>query len=278
MAPSKPNANLLSGARLHFYQNYFMPNRLDEYRAVLQSIITSEYEFRTMFEFAGAIKSGVPQTSPVCVWRIDVDSDPRAAGRMFAVERELGIRTTYYFRLETMDVPLIRDIAAHGSEVGYHFEEVATVAKRLGLRNESELSAHRTEIRDEFARNLIRFRDVTGVFPKTIASHGDFLNRKLGISSYWLLDQELMDEFEIFAAVSDHWLMPRLRNYVIDRPPPARWYPRSLENAMKDRPAILPVIVHPRQWVPNPWLYTRLDLARVSEEIAYRLRTRGRRN
>jgi|HubBroStandDraft_2_1064218.scaffolds.fasta_scaffold06359_3 hypothetical protein len=266
--------SLLHSIRHRLYQNYLMPDRLEEYRTLLQSIRAAGYEFHTVFQFAKMIKEGGQPTAPLCIWRMDVDSDPAGARRMFDVEQSLGIHTTYYFRLETIDPELMRDIVAYGSEVGYHFEEVATVAKRLGLKSVQQIEAHREDIRAEFARNVERYRDAAGGFPKTIASHGDFLNRKLKISSYWLLDAEILDRFGIFAAVSDRWLASQLRNQITDQPPPHWWLPRPLSEALEEKPPILPVLVHPRQWAKNPLLYTKLDLLRGAEELLYRVRLR----
>ncbi len=69
--------------------------------------------------------------------RHDVDTDPGTAAAMWDIERELGVESSYFFRLSTLAPALMADIAAGGSEASYHYEEVATVAKRRRLRTPS---------------------------------------------------------------------------------------------------------------------------------------------
>ena len=67
------------------------------------------------------------------ILRHDVDIGD-AAGNEAMLETEIrnGASATYYFRLSTAGVtrPCIRRMLAQGFQVGYHFEEAATVAKR----------------------------------------------------------------------------------------------------------------------------------------------------
>jgi hypothetical protein len=70
----------------------------------------------------------------VLVHRHDIDSDLRTARKMFALEVKHGVQASYYFRLSTLDYGFMRDIEAAGGEASYHYEEVATYAKRHRLR------------------------------------------------------------------------------------------------------------------------------------------------
>ena len=78
---------------------------------------------------------------------------------MFDITAAEGVHGSYYFRLSTLDRSLTQRIRAQGSEAGYHFEELATYAKRHGLRSADEVEAHVPAMRDEFRRNVILFRD-----------------------------------------------------------------------------------------------------------------------
>ena len=71
------------------------------------------------------------------ILRHDIDTDIETTRAMWRVERELGIKTSYFFRLSTVDLPLMREIEACGGSVGYHFEELATAAKPKGSRRAS---------------------------------------------------------------------------------------------------------------------------------------------
>jgi hypothetical protein len=254
------------------YQNYVMPDRLAEYGRVLRSFRDAGYRFATMAEFAGALKANAPLAPPVFLLRCDVDSDPAGAARMFGTEQALGVRATYYFRLATVDRALIARMASYGTEVGYHFEEIATVAKQRGLGTKKQITPHLGEMRDAFRRNMAWFKATTGVSPRTIASHGDFINRRLGIQNNLLLDQALMDEFGLVAETYEPWLMAAISTRVADRAAPQWWHPHDPWVALQKRAPIVNMLVHPRQWIRNPVLNAGLDAARVGEELGYLLR------
>ena len=86
------------------------------------------------------------------------------------------------------------EIHEYGSEVGYHYEEIATYSKRFGLRSKQEVFQNINNIRDEFERNFVNLEKRLGFKLKTVASHGDFANRKLGIANTLILDDKELRE------------------------------------------------------------------------------------
>jgi hypothetical protein len=262
----------------HLYQSLVMPDRLAEYRELLRSIAAKGYTFSTVEAFASNVTAGCLPPEQACVLRVDIDSDAPGAARMFDIAAAEGVRGTYYFRLSTLDRSLAQHVRAQGSEAGYHFEELATFAKRHGLRNAEEVEAHVPAMRDEFRRNVMRFRDAAGEFPRTVAAHGDFLNRRFGIRNSQIIDRPLMDEFAILAETSEPRLMGAVTARVSDRPAPRWWHPRSPIEAMSDSPSVLYILVHPRQWVRAPLHNIGLDLQRGTEEAAYFWHCLRRRN
>jgi hypothetical protein len=122
------------------------------------------------------------------VHRHDIDSDVRTARKMFALEVRHGVSASYYFRLSTLDFGFMRDIEAAGGEASYHYEEVATFAKRHRLRRADDVRARFPEIRELFLRNFMRVREQLGLPMTTVASHGDFANRRLNVINHELLD------------------------------------------------------------------------------------------
>jgi hypothetical protein len=258
------------------WQDIFMGSRLAEYSALLTRLKALGYRFCTMTEFVLAADAGEHFASPVCLLRNDVDSDPRGAARMFSCDRSAGVRATYYFRLSTLDPALAADIAATGSEVGYHFEEIATVAKRLGLRSHDDVAAQMERIRDEFRSNIATFRRRSGVPVRTVASHGDFANRRLGIPNQQLLTQTLLNELELVADAYDRRIHAGLAARYTDCPPPQWWKPDDPIRALEKRPATVSILVHPRQWTCNPAANLRLTIRRVADEAAWRIRGASR--
>lgn len=270
--------NALHVIAWHLYQSLVMPDRLAEYRDLLRSIATEGYTFSTVEAFASNVIAGFLPPERTCVLRADIDSDLVGAARMFDIAAVEGAHGTYYFRLSTLDRSLAQRIRAQGSEAGYHFEELAAFAKRHGLRSAEEVEAHVPAMRDEFRRNVMRFRDATGEFPRTVAAHGDFLNRRFGIRNNQIIDRPLMDEFAILAETSEPRLMGAVTARVSDRPAPRWWHPQSPIEAMSDSPSVLYILVHPRQWVRAPLHNIRLDLQRGTDEAAYFWHRLRRRN
>ena len=119
----------------HLYQSLVMPDRLAEYCDLLRSIAANGYAFSTVEGFASNVIAGCMPPEKTCVLRVDIDSDSVGAARMFDIAAAEGAHGTYYFRLSTLDRSLALRIRAQGSEAGYHFEELATFAKRHGLRS-----------------------------------------------------------------------------------------------------------------------------------------------
>jgi hypothetical protein len=253
----------------HLYQSLLMPDRLAQYRDLLRSIAAKGYTFSTVEAFASNVFAGCLPHEQTCVLRVDIDSDAAGAARMFDIAAAEGVHGTYYFRLSTFDRPLAQRVRSQGSEAGYHFEELAIYAKRNGLRSAEEIEAHVPAMRDEFRRNIMRFRNAMGDFPRTIAAHGDFINRRFGIRNSRIVDRALIDEFGILAETNEPRLMGAVTARVSDRPAPRWWHPQSPIEAMSESPKVLYILVHPRQWVRAPLHNIRLDLQRGGEEAAY---------
>jgi hypothetical protein len=256
----------------HAWQSLFMGSRLERYRSLLGNLKEAGYNFHTMSEFACGVDRGETFPGRVCLLRNDIDSDPHGAAAMFACDRSMDVRATYFFRLSTLDVALAREIASSGSEVGYHYEEIATVAKRLGLRSVQQIDAHMKLIRDEFRANFRRFAGLVGATPRIVASHGDFANRRIGIPNHYLLDERLMNDLGILADAYDPRLHGSLEARFSDLPAPQWWHPDDPVLALHDKPATISILVHPRQWTCNPALNFRLDAQRLGEEAIWRCR------
>jgi hypothetical protein len=266
---------MLKQVGYRLYQDLLMPSRLGAYERLLRRIAAQGYAFLRVVDMAAWARGGdAPEMA--CILRMDVDSDVPTARRMFEIASANGIRGTYYFRRSTFDAALMRRIEAQGSEVGYHYEELSTLARRLGLSGRADIDAHLPEIRECFARNLLEFASILGHLPKTIASHGDFANRKLGLANHYAINTSLRERFGIVAEAYDEWLNVHVRARCSDRGPPVWWKPAAPDEAIDRRVPCLYLVVHPRQWRANIRENLRLGAERTYQEALWRMRSAAR--
>lgn len=255
------------------YQNYFMGSRIASYADLVRGFADAGYEFLTMTEFAHKISRGESVARKTCILRCDVDSDVETTRQMFEATHGAGAKATFYFRLSTLQASLMQDIAASSSEVGYHFEEVATVSKRLGLSTSAAVHDHLDTIRREFCRNVdSRYIPAAGAPPKTVASHGDFVNRWLGVTNSILLSDDIRARYGIVAATSDGALARALTRRFSDAAAPIWWKPARPTAANSEHEDCLYILVHPRQWMARPVENTLLDVGRAAEGLSFAVR------
>lgn len=131
---------------------------LDKYRELCTTF--SNYKVITVAEFL----SKRPE-EPFIILRHDIDRMPKNALRMAALEKELGIASTYYFRYTSgaFKSDLIKSIFDMGHEIGYHYE---TLSKADGDHDEAMKM---------FQRELNEFRTICDI--KTVSMHGRPLSK-----------------------------------------------------------------------------------------------------
>lgn len=197
---------------------------------------------------------------------------------MFDVERSLGVSGSYYFRLSTLDVRLMQAIAADGGDASYHYEELATIAKRRGLRTRDEAFAHLAEGRNAFTLNLERVRAATGLPIRVVASHGDFANTALNTPNWVMLtDQAFRREVGIDLETYDDAFMRYVTSRHSDTAPPRCWVSGDPAGAIARREPVVYLLVHPRHWRADRLVNARDDIGRFREGLLWRLTSARRR-
>jgi hypothetical protein len=256
------------------YEDCLMPSRLDEYKRLLSKLLHGGYTFLTIEQLAASVRSGgaIPRLSVVL--RHDVDHDKRTAAAMHRLERQMGIASSYYFRLNTFDPALMQEIAAFGGEASYHFEELATVVKRRVPRNPQEALNCLPEAQDLFRTNLSRLRQQSGLDMQVVASHGDFINRRFDMPNHLLLSTELRNELGITAEVYDPDLATPVTARVSDGPPPDFWRPVAPYGAIAQTSACIYLLVHPKHWQVNIRTNARAIATRLWEGASFQIRQR----
>jgi len=97
---------------------------LSIYTELLKSLQKNGYVFQTFEQFM------TKPADKVVVLRHDIDKLPDNAVAVAKIEKNLGIKASYYYRIvKESNVPeLIREVAKMGHEIGYHYEDL-TLAK-----------------------------------------------------------------------------------------------------------------------------------------------------
>jgi hypothetical protein len=181
-----PAHAIVSGPRRRRFSRTLAGARWAEYHALLGEALAQRYEVVTLSRFVAAR----PSSRRRVVLRHDVDQHPRSALRMAAIERELGVRSSWYFRWRTADDRVIRRLRADGFEVGFHYETLTRRLLALGRGGDAVDSglvhSCRTELLGEIDRFCDRFGPITSICP-----HGD--TRVPGVSNAVLTTDGLLD-------------------------------------------------------------------------------------
>ena len=139
---------------------------LKTYKLILEQLAQNGYQFQTFEEFSSS-----PAQGKVAILRHDVDRAPKNGIKMAKIEKEMGIKASYYFRVvdESYDENCINSILKLGHELGYHYEDLALAG------------GNKEKAFEQFKMNLQMFRKFYPI--KTMCMHGSpaskWDNRKL---------------------------------------------------------------------------------------------------
>jgi hypothetical protein len=225
--------------------------RWREYRRLLTLALSQGYALVSLESWLA--NPEVHAGRDVVVVRHDVDQCPASALRMAAIEAELGVRSTWYFRWRTAQPAVVREISEAGHAVGLHYETLTRELLRRGLAA-TEATAlipeARLLLRDELAAFAERHGPVRSACP-----HGD--TRIPGVHNGVLLRGEDLSTYglrwEANAAVSrlplDVWLT--------DRSSAEGHWKDGLDpvDLLIDRRSPILAVVHPNNWVSGPGLW-----------------------
>ena len=253
-----------------FYGDFLMPSRLNTYENILKYAVESGYEFITLANFIKLIDTkNFTGRSKYFILRHDIDSDILTTKLMFEIEKKNKIHSSYYFRLSTLDFNLMKEIIRNGSEASYHFEEIATFAKKFKIKDKQLIYDDMNNIRQIFVKNFCKIEKILGYKILTIASHGDFVNRYLKIINYELLNDEIRNELGIIAEAYD----PIFTNYqkarISDSAYPNFYNPYTPIDAINANLNIIYFLVHPVHWRVNIKENFLNNIHRIFEGVKY---------
>jgi len=130
---------------------------LRQYERYLRAIINAGIPFYRYDEF---LEQNIHTNQKYCLVRHDVDRKPKLSLDMAKLEHQLGIKSTYYFRIKSCSFKpeIMKGIAALGHEIGYHYETL------------SDTDGDADQAFELFKSNLQKFKAICPI--KTCSMHG----------------------------------------------------------------------------------------------------------
>ena len=148
---------------------------IETYNKLLGILQNKGFVFQS---FAGFIQN---QGEKVIILRHDVDKLPENSLTIARLESSLGVRGSYFFR----SVPsghneeIIRNVAELGHEIGYHYETMDTVSKKIKDKSKKikvkDYDLLIDAAYEEFCRNLEMLRKIVPI--ETVCMHGSPLSK-----------------------------------------------------------------------------------------------------
>lgn len=240
------------------YNDYFMKNRYGEYEKLIKELLNNGYSFIRICDYSQLNENGKH-----IIIRHDIDSDVKIAKKMFEIEKKHKVKSTYYFRNSTFDKDFMKEIEKYGSEVGYHYEEIATYCKKNKINTKEGAIKNMDKIKSFFCDNIYTFEKEFDIKLKSIASHGDFYNRKIDLPNRNLFDKELRKKFPNIVEAYDDEIEKKLDSRMSDCMYPNFWKPKNPMDCIKNNDKNILILVHTRWWDKNPLERFKLDLIRL---------------
>lgn len=256
--------------------DYFRKSFYNDYCKLLTLALEKNYRITSLRDVYLLLHySHKVKESKVLALRHDVDNNNVSANRsFFEIEKKYGARSTFYFRLSTVFAhrQLIRELLEQGFEVGYHFEEGATIAKRKKFRSREVVFKHQAEVQEMFMQNCEYFRRHVNPNLTSVCAHGDWLNICLGFTNNELIDKKTLNKVNLEFEAYEPSVVSMFDCYVSDVAPyPERWKENySLDHAISDEKLKIHLLTHERRWFPGVIPNFLYSIQRAIDEIVYR--------
>jgi hypothetical protein len=240
------------------FSRTFSLARRTEYRTLLRTAIGKGYTLVPLERYLDDVTTRTMER--VVILRHDVDQRPTAA--LVLVERELGVRSTWYFRWRTADVQVIAQVSAQGGEVGLHYETLTRRALAQGVQPDDGGAALLDECRSELRAELDAFRLLFGPV-RSVAAHGD--SRVPGVRNLDLLEgvgpEAIGARYDANISLRAH----RLGAWMTDRSlAEGSWGgDQSPSDLLSSGCSPLLCLTHPNNWVSGPAILRDRILAAV---------------
>lgn len=248
-------------------RDFFSGNRISQYKRILKCAVTNGYEFHTVLSFEN-IKERVSEKSKIIILRRDVDTADYVIMNDFLKEEiEHGAKCSYYFRLNTVDYDFMSKVHNAGGEASYHYEELASYAYCNHIKDKTEVLRHIDEIRELFIRNYNMMKAKSHLPLLTVASHGDFVNKKIGITNVLIVNDQVREKNGIIREAYDDEHMKYITYRIADHSSP-NFMELALAAIERGEP-IIELLTHPRQWNSNIRVNLKENITRCCKGLMY---------
>jgi hypothetical protein len=230
----------------------FSRSRWPEYERFLRSARENGYRIVSLEDW---VSEGQPVAGePTLILRHDVDQHPRSALRMAAIEKKLGVRSSWYFRWRTAHPAVVESVKGDGFQVGLHYETMSRIALERGLHEEP------SEELIESCRELLRselsvFERLFGPC-RAAVPHGD--SRIPEVHNALLLKGQDCSAYSIEYDGNEVMRGHDLGLWLTDRIASEGGWMEGIDPleklAAQDSPIL--IVTHPNNWASGPSLWT----------------------
>lgn len=245
-----------------------MPSKLDDYEKILMNAKLNGYEFHTILSFE-KVKDHIDNKKKYLILRCDVDTaDYKVLRGFLNLERKYGAVASYYFRLSTVNYKFMREVEDAKGEASYHYEEIATFCYEKRIKSKPLIESNIDDIRALFTKNYNFFKVKSGLPCLTVASHGEFINVKLGVPNKYLINSDIKSELGIIREAYDNEHIDKLTCRIADHS--SKDFINESLSAIERGEMVLELLTHPRQWRSAIWINLKMDIIRLYKEICYK--------
>lgn len=231
-------------------------SRWGEYRRALEEAVAAGYRVVALEQWA----LGGTGDGPELVLRHDVDQHPRSALTMAAIERDVGVEATWYFRWRTADRHVVRALRQAGASVGLHYETLSRLALERGATEPDEIDALVPQARVMLRREILAFERAHGPI-RSICAHGD--SRIPAARNGRLLEGEDPASFGVELDANEAMRGRGLAHWLTDRSRAEGSWAGGVDPAQLLAVGASPIlcVVHPNNWVSGASLWADRLLA-----------------
>jgi hypothetical protein len=243
--------------RLKLFTKYLQNNRIKEYENIIKLALKKDYEIISLRDY---VEEKFNNNKKLLILRHDVDHRSLGTKMMFEVEKKYGVHSSFYFRNSTFEAKLMKEIESYGSEASLHFETIADFVKANDIKSKEELlkiNDWQKRCLDILKCNIERFRKLIDLPCITIASHGEYENRLVGIPNNYLTeDISVYDYLGIKLEAYNQDFINKVTCYISDVPIEIndgyRYGVTPIKAIEKDEKIIL-FLSHPNHWHYSKW-------------------------